>query len=124
MRCRVAGVLVRQSVVAGASGIAEWYGVATVSAEALYLRDLLERFGWDMRLEIRVDSSAALDIGRRLGAGRLRTLECQTLWVQQKVKDGQVTLAKEPGDRNPADVGTKAYGVKALENVAALFSSD
>ena len=29
------------------------------------MRDSLERFGWDMRLEIRLDSSAALGVGRR-----------------------------------------------------------
>ena len=75
-----------------------------------------------MRLEVRLDSSAALGIGRRLGAGRLRTLECQTLWVQQKVKEGMVSLAKTVRDIKQADVGTKAYAVKALENVSAYFS--
>ena len=88
-----------QSIVAGASGIAEWYGLTTVTGEGLYLRDLLERFGWDMRLEVRVDSSAALGIGCRIGAGRLRTLECQTLWVQQKVKEGKVSMAKTPCEK-------------------------
>ena len=48
----------------------------------------------DVKVEIRLDSS----IGRHLGAGSLETQECQTLWVQKKVK--------------------------ILENVVAFFSRD
>ena len=86
-----------QSVVAGASGIAEWYGIGTCSAEGLFIKELYARMGFTIRLRVLTDSSAAKAVGLRQGAGRLRSLECKTLWVQQKVKDRELTLVKCAG---------------------------
>ena len=53
-----------QSVIAQSSCEAEWYGIATSSSEGMFLAEL---FG-------------------RLCAGKLRSLECKTLWVQTAIK--------------------------------------
>ena len=70
-----------QNVVADEAETVEWHEGALVSSKTLFLRDLLEHFGMDVKVEI-----------------RLETQECQTLWVQKKVK--------------------------MLENVVASFSRD
>jgi hypothetical protein len=53
------------------------------------------------------DSSAALGIASRSGLGKLRHLETHTLWVQEKVRTGCITVRKVRGDVNPADLFTK-----------------
>ena len=109
-----------QAIIAGASGIAEWYGIATCAAETLFLKELFERMGFIIEFVLLTDSSAAKGIGQRQGAGQLRTLECKTLWVQKAVEDKKIILAKCPGKENLADLGTKAYDRAALELLTGL----
>ena len=53
------------------SGESEWYGVNKTSAEGLGVKSGCEDFGDDYDLRVWTDSSAALGMGKKLGAGRL-----------------------------------------------------
>ena len=64
-----------QSVIAQSSCEVEWYGLATGSAESLFLKELFERLGHLMDVKVYTDSTAAKAVGLRLGAGNLGPLE-------------------------------------------------
>ena len=47
-------------------------------------------------LKLKVDSSACIGVLRREGAGRIKRLALKQLWLQDKVKAGEVLLEKLP----------------------------
>ena len=53
------------------------------------------------------DASAALGIVNRTGLGKLRHINVQFLWVQNKATTGELGIQKVPGKDNPADLLTK-----------------
>ena len=53
------------------------------------------------------DSSAALAIANRKGAGKLRHINISTLWIQEKQDLHQLEMRKVQGTNNPADLMTK-----------------
>ena len=63
----------------------------------------------DLRLPVRAwtDSSAAIGIASRSGLGKIRHLETHTLWLQEKVRTGGITVKKIRGEVNQADLFTK-----------------
>ena len=54
-----------------------------------------------------VDASAAIGVAQRVGLGKLRHLDVQSLWLQQSVKRKQLGLSKVPRTLTPADLMTK-----------------
>ena len=60
-----------------------------------------------LKQEVLLDATAALGIARRLGIGKIRHLDTSLLWIQQKLKAGDLTVAKVLGTENPADCLTK-----------------
>ena len=64
-------------------------------------------WGLTASVNVRSDSSAAIGISNRLGLGGTRHLNVRHLWVQHKVKDKEITLEKQDGKKNVADLGTK-----------------
>ena len=65
----------------------------------------------DLGAEIRVmtitDSSAALGISKRRGLGKVRHIELNLLWIQDKVVKGEIEVRKVKGEDNRADALTK-----------------
>ena len=53
------------------------------------------------------DSSAAKGMASRRGLGKVRHVEVNQLWVQQKVGSGEIELKKVEGTNNLADALTK-----------------
>ena len=90
------------------SGEAEVVGVTRACAVALGFRSLLSDLGLQ-RVTSRVwtDSSAAIGVCKRQGLGKLRHLDTQMLWVQQRVRNNDLDLYYVPGEKNPADIFTK-----------------
>ena len=64
-----------------------------------------------------------MGIAGRQGLGKLRHLECHSLWVQQRLRRKEFTLHKVAGESNPADLFTKHLESRAkLDQLVALFS--
>ena len=97
----------RQASQALSSGEAEYYSVVKAAAEALGMQSLAADLGWQTKVQIRVDSSAAQAMASRLGLGKVRQMEVRHLWVQNAVIRKRFTLRKVSGKINPADVLTK-----------------
>ena len=54
-----------------------------------------------------VDAPAAIGVAQRVGLGKLRHLDAQSLWLQEAVRDKRIGLSKVHGPVNPADLMTK-----------------
>ncbi len=96
-----------QSQTALSSGEAEYYGVVRAAGISMGYKSLLKDMGVQLPLRLWTDSSATMGICNRQGLGKLRHINTQTLWIQQRVRDGAFELRKVRGDDNPADLFTK-----------------
>ena len=98
---------ITQATIALSSGEAELYALVKGAGQALGMVALMEDLGYSLDARVHSDSSAAIGISNRKGLGKLRHLNVQFLWVQDKIKDKSFSLHKVPGERNPADLMTK-----------------
>ena len=77
-------------VLALSSGESELGGLIRATTEALGLKSLLKAFGRDTSINLLTDATAAIGMVRRLGLSRVRHLATADLWLQQKVRAGQI----------------------------------
>ena len=96
-----------QSTIALSSGEAELNGIGQGIAQGLGVQSICRDLGYDYRLRVWTDATAAIGIARRRGMGKIRHLDTTDLWIQEVVRSGRVELVKVPGVDNPADVLTK-----------------
>ena len=68
-----------------------------------------------MKLTIKSDASAAIAIASRRGLGQVRHIEVCQLWLQEKVRSGEVKVVKVGTDENVADSLTKYVGSEILK---------
>jgi len=108
-----------QTARACSSGEAEYYALASTGAEALFTQQLFRFLGLDLEVIIFTDSNAARGIGGRSGVGPVRSLETKLLWLQDKIRDGALTVRRIDGERNVADLGTKILTQQKLIKFAA-----
>ena len=69
----------------------------------------------DLKIRVHTDATAAIGIAKRRGLGRIRHLHTADLWIQEKIRNGQVELLKIPGKENPADMFTKYVDRSIIE---------
>ena len=48
------------------------------------------------------------------GAGRIRHIATPTLWLQRLVGAGVISVVKQEGAQNPADLGTKHFDITTM----------
>ena len=114
-----------QSSVALSSGEAEYYGAVRAGGVGLGYQSLLGDLGIRLPIRVWTDSTATIGICGRDGLGKLRHIDTQCLWLQQKVRDGSLEIRKVKGTENPADLFTKHLGsAKVVENLLALFGCE
>ena len=77
------------------------------SSVGLGARSVLRDLGHKVRVCVMTDSSAAKGMASRKGLGKVRHVEVNQLWVQQKVGSGELELSKVEGVNNLADALTK-----------------
>ena len=89
------------------SGEAELYGVVRGGAVGLGFISLLADLGVILVLRLWTDSTASQGMCARQGLGKVRHLDVQELWVQQRIRNGDFCLYKIAGEMNPGDLFTK-----------------
>ena len=107
------------------SGEAEYYGLVKAAGAGLGHQSLMGDL--DIKLPVRAwtDSSAAIGIASRSGLGKLRHLETHTLWLQEKVRTGAISVKKVHGEVNPADIFTKHLPSKdKVHQLMSLFGCE
>ena len=116
-----------QSPLSLSSGEAEWFALVKGGCLAMGTQAAGRDFGVDLAVQLSTDSSAAKGIGSRRGCGKIRHLDVNTLWLQQKVSSRQFKLLKVDTKENPADLGTKhldaASIVKFIGRLGFTYSS-
>ena len=113
-----------QASVAQSSGEAEYYALVRAASESLGMQSLMRDMGWDAKIRLLVDSSAAKSIASRTGLGKLRHLEIKFLWLQEAVRRKKVVLSKVRGDVNPADVLTKPKSLDGMKQLLGFSCID
>ena len=68
------------------------------------MKDLCVETG---KVDLNTDASAAKGIAMRRGVGKVRHIEVNQLWLQDRVSKGDFSVTKVRGDENPADLMTK-----------------
>ena len=96
-----------QTTIALSSGEAELGGLCKGAANAIGMRSVARDLGIKFKLNLASDATAALGMSRRLGVGKVRHLDTSLLWIQHKIREGELTVSKIAGVGNPADVLTK-----------------
>ena len=104
-----------QTTVALSSGEAELTGICKGAATAIGLCAVARDLGIKLKIVLKSDATAALGMSRRLGIGKVRHLDTSLLWIQQKVRDGEVDVQKILGSDNPADVLTKYVDAATMQ---------
>lgn len=104
-----------QSTIALSSGEAELYAMTKMAVQLKGVMSLAADFKIDLKGKVRSDSTAAIGIAHREGlGGRCRHIKVQYLRIQERVREGQLGLAKVIGKDNPADMMTKAVSSETL----------
>ena len=114
--CAVNSWASTQSLIALSSGEAEYYGVVKASSVGFGID-----FGFRMDLEVLTDASAAKGIASRRGLGKTRHVAVHYLWVQEKVRHGDLVVSKEWGGDNPADLLTKYITRDKIDKCMLIF---
>ena len=70
---------------------------------------MMRDFGVEKRGVIYADSSAALAIAKRKGAGKLRHINISCLWIQERQGSKELELRNVIGAENPADLMTNIW---------------
>ena len=105
-----------QAVIALSSREAEYYGLVKVASHSLGIQAVVGDMGITLGINISTDSSAAKGIASRRGLGKMRHIEVNQLWLQDKIAEGIVTLIKILGSGNQADILTKHVSAPILAN--------
>ncbi len=103
-----------QAVVAMSSWEAELYALTKGAANTIGMMSLANDFGQILHGHIANDASAAIGIVNRTGVGKLRHVRVQYLWLQDKVRNGELEVTKVAGVANPADLLTKHLDIATL----------
>ena len=104
-----------QATIALSSGESELAAVVKGAAEMLGLQSVFADSGFcNTRLALCSDATAAIGIAEREGLGRVRHLATGDLWIQQRIRTGEISVSKYPGKDNPADIGTKGVDAPTI----------
>ena len=104
-----------QAVIALSSGEAEYYGLVRGAAQGIGVRSMLKEVGVDLKIRVKTDAAAAKGIATRRGMGKVRHIEVNQLWVQEKVANGELKIEKCSGLENAADHLTKYLSKEGIE---------
>ena len=104
-----------QPIIALSPGEAELYAANYGSQQAMGLKSIAQDTGMKITIIVEIDASAANGIMERRGLGKTRHIDVQDLWMQEKVRNGEVTVLKIPGEMNTADLGTKPLAKDDIE---------
>ena len=96
-----------QGIIALSSGEADYYGMVKGGSMGLGLKALMGDLGLGTKIRIRTDASAAKGIATRKGLGKVRHIEVNQLWLQDRVATGEIEIMKVKGEVNLADALTK-----------------
>lgn len=110
-----------QQMIALSSAEAEFYALLKCACQTLGVINLAHDFGINLEGTVHIDASAALAITQRQGLGKLRHINVQWLWTQERIKKGDLSAHKVHGKDNPADLMTQHLsGDEIVKHLSAM----
>ena len=103
-----------QTSITLSSAEAELVAICKLAAEMIGLGSVAADFGREMKITMYADSSAAIAIAKRRGAGKLRHINIGLLWIQEKTEQEELIIKKVKGISNPSDTMTKGVNGEKL----------
>ena len=105
-----------QAVIALSSGEAEYYSMVQAGSVA-GIEAFMADFGVEPmgKVAIKTDASAAIGISNRIGIGKVRHIQVNRLWLQEKVAAGRFEVIKASTDQDPADALTKGVHTHVIQ---------
>ena len=85
---------------------------------------LYNDFGFDLKVKLSLDASAAKGIIERQGICKIRHLDVDTLWLQEQQARRLLPIHKVQGTENPADLMTKGLSEKVVHKYLKLMAMD
>lgn len=98
---------IRQSNIALSSGEAEFGAIVKGASSGLGSRSYASDLGLDMEAHLHSDAVAGIAMAERRGLGEARHVATRYLWVQERVREKEIRLHKEPTETNLGDLLTK-----------------
>lgn len=111
-----------QSGIALSPGEAELYALGKASSETPGMTQMVKEMGIQQTGTSYTDSSAAKGTGSRVGSGRLKHVETNTFWVQEKAARGDLIHKKVARQHNITDMLTHQWEVKTGEPILFQFN--
>ena len=96
-----------QNHVTLSSAEAELIALVKCTQECMGIQSMMRDWGQESATTLYADSSAALAIAKRKGAGKLRHITVSALWIQDVQDREGAEYIKILGTDNPADLMTK-----------------
>ena len=110
-----------QNHVTMSSAEAELIALVKCTAETMGIRSMLRDWGKECRGVLFADSSAALAIAKRKGAGKLRHINVGALWIQYLQDREGTEFRKVLGTESPADLMTKYLARDKIDGCLELI---
>ncbi len=103
-----------QTIIPLSSAEAELYAPLKGASQALGLKSMAVDVGGELGCGLWSGAPGAIAISQRSGLGKLRHIQTQYLWLQERVGNKELTLTKVVGTSNPADMLTKNLAIADL----------
>ena len=93
----------------------ELYAAVKASAEGIGIHSIAKDMNIEVNIVVMADAPAALGIISRRGICKVRHLNTNSRWIQEKAAKKQVTYDKASGIISPADLMTKEFAASDIE---------
>lgn len=103
-----------QQIIALSTAEAELYALIKCACQCTGIISLAADFGVTLKATVMIDASAALGIAQRRGLGKLRHIDAQWLWIQERLHQGELKAQKIAGKENPADLMAKRLAAEEM----------
>ena len=113
-----------QKTIALSSGEAELTASVKGVCEGLGVKALYQDWGIRIGMTSWSDSSAAMGVIDRKGAGKMRHVDIGILWIQQRKEEDGINFRKVGGTANPADGLTKYLPPKDVNKHLEMVSGE
>ena len=110
-----------QNHVTLSSAEAELIALVKCTQECMGVQAMMRDWGRECNCTLYADSSAALAIAKRKGAGKLRHIHVSALWIQDIQDREGAEYHKILGTENPADLMTKYLARDKIEKNISII---
>ena len=94
------------------------------TAELLGIRSMMKDWGRESCGVVYADSSAALAVAKRKGAGKLRHINVSSLWIKERRDREDLEMIKVLGTENPVDLMTNYLTRVAADRCMGYLSQE